>query len=106
MRKFLIGLAVLPFLAGVASAAQPLSDAQLEKITAGDSGLSVASILASLSAFSALNLSGGVSSASNSVSSSPDAGAASSSLGLGEAGLTGAARLGEFLGVVQLLSHQ
>src|SRR5437660_12738876 len=89
VRKFLIGLAVLPFLAGVASAVQPLGDAQLEKITAGDSGLSVASILASLSAFSALNLSGGVSSTSSSVSSSPDAGAANSSLGLGEAGLTG-----------------
>jgi hypothetical protein len=105
MRKFLIGLAVLPFLAAEASAAQSLSDAQLEKITAGDFGLSIASILASLSAFSALNLSGGVSSTPSSVSSSPDAGAASSSLGLGEAGLTGPARLGEFLGVVQFLSR-
>jgi hypothetical protein len=105
MRKFLIGLAVLPFLAGVASAVQPLGDAQLENITAGDSGLSVGSILASLSAFSALNLSGGVSSTSSSVSSSPDARAASSSLGLGEAGLTGPARLGEFLGVVLFLGH-
>ena len=42
MKKLLVGLAVLPLLAGVASAAQPmsLSDAQMDKVTAGqDSGL-------------------------------------------------------------------
>lgn len=106
MRKFLISLAMLPFLAGVASAAQPLSDAQLERLTAGDSGLSLASLLASLPGFSGLNLSNGVSSTSSSASSSPDAGAASSSLGLGEAGLIGPARLAEFLGVVQFLNQK
>ncbi|MGH7116620.1 MAG: hypothetical protein ACREE9_19250 [Stellaceae bacterium] len=35
MRKLLFGLAVLPFLAGVAAAAQPLTDAQMDKVTAG-----------------------------------------------------------------------
>ena len=40
MKKALIGLAVLPFLAGIASAAQPtlLSDAQMDKVTAGQDG--------------------------------------------------------------------
>lgn len=37
MKKLLFGLAALPFLAGVASAAQPvqLSDAQMDRVTAG-----------------------------------------------------------------------
>jgi hypothetical protein len=37
MKKLLVGLAVLPLLAGVASAGQPmpLSDAQMDKVTAG-----------------------------------------------------------------------
>jgi len=33
--KWLFGLAALPFLAGVASAAQPLSEAQMDRVTAG-----------------------------------------------------------------------
>ena len=37
MKKLLIGLAAVPFLAGVAMAGQPppLSDAQMDKVTAG-----------------------------------------------------------------------
>ena len=35
MRKLLLGLAALPLLAGIASATERLSDAQLDKITAG-----------------------------------------------------------------------
>jgi hypothetical protein len=37
MKRFLFGLAALPFLAGVALAAQPvpLSDAQMDRVTAG-----------------------------------------------------------------------
>jgi hypothetical protein len=37
MKKLLVGLAALPFLAGVAMAGQPvsLSDAQMDKVTAG-----------------------------------------------------------------------
>jgi hypothetical protein len=37
MKKLLIGLATLPFLAGVAMAGQPMSlnDAQMDKVTAG-----------------------------------------------------------------------
>lgn len=35
MKKLLIGLAVLPFLAGVAAAGQPLSDQQMDGVTAG-----------------------------------------------------------------------
>jgi hypothetical protein len=37
MKKFLFGLAALPFLAGVAMAGQPtpLSDAQMDKVSAG-----------------------------------------------------------------------
>jgi hypothetical protein len=35
MKKLLFGLAALPFLAGIASAAEPLSDAQLDGVTAG-----------------------------------------------------------------------
>jgi hypothetical protein len=40
MKRLLVGIAALPFLAGVASAAQPmpLSDAQMDKVTAGDDG--------------------------------------------------------------------
>jgi hypothetical protein len=35
MKKFFFGLAAVPFLAGVASAAEPLGDAQMDRITAG-----------------------------------------------------------------------
>ena len=35
MRKFILGLAALPFAAGVAFAAEPLSDAQLDRVVAG-----------------------------------------------------------------------
>ena len=35
MKKLLMGLAVLPFLSGVAFAAQPLNDQQMDKVTAG-----------------------------------------------------------------------
>jgi hypothetical protein len=39
MKKLLIGLAAMPFLAGIAMAGQPklLSDAQMDKVTAGQS---------------------------------------------------------------------
>jgi hypothetical protein len=37
MRKVLFGLAALPFLVGVASAAEPLSDLEMDQVTAGDS---------------------------------------------------------------------
>ncbi len=40
--KWLLGLAALPFLAGVASAAQPLSDMQMDKVTAGFDSASLA----------------------------------------------------------------
>lgn len=36
MKKLLFGLAALPFLAGVSLAAEPLSDAQMDRVTAGD----------------------------------------------------------------------
>jgi hypothetical protein len=36
MKKLLFGLAALPFLAGIASAADRLSDAQMDRITAGE----------------------------------------------------------------------
>lgn len=42
MNKVLLGLAALPFLAGAASAAQPLSDQQMDKVTAGFDALSTA----------------------------------------------------------------
>jgi len=42
MMKWLFGLAALPFLAGVALAAQPLSEAQMDKVTAGFDLTSVA----------------------------------------------------------------
>jgi len=35
MNKFLLGLAAVPLLAGTASAAQPLSDQQMDAVTAG-----------------------------------------------------------------------
>jgi hypothetical protein len=35
MNKLLFGLAALPFLAGVALAAEPLSDLQMDRVTAG-----------------------------------------------------------------------
>jgi len=35
MNKTVMGLAILPFLAGTAFAAQPLTDKQLDKVTAG-----------------------------------------------------------------------
>jgi hypothetical protein len=35
MKKLLLGLAALPLLAGAAAATEPLSDAQLDRITAG-----------------------------------------------------------------------
>lgn len=35
MKKLLLGLAILPFVAGAALAAQPLSDRQMDKVVAG-----------------------------------------------------------------------
>jgi len=53
MRKFILGLAALPFATGVAFAAGPLSDAQLDRVVAGatsttefsDPGLSLPPIM-------------------------------------------------------------
>jgi len=35
MKRLLLGLAILPFVAGVALAAQPLTDKQMDKVVAG-----------------------------------------------------------------------
>jgi hypothetical protein len=35
MKKTLMGMAILPFLAGIALAGQPLTDKQMDKVTAG-----------------------------------------------------------------------
>ena len=42
MNKVLLGLAALPFLAGAAFAAQPLTDPQMDVVTAGFDALSTA----------------------------------------------------------------
>jgi hypothetical protein len=42
MKKVLMGLAVLPFLAGVAAAGQPLTDQQMDRVTAGFTATSIA----------------------------------------------------------------
>jgi hypothetical protein len=42
MNKFLLGLAAVPLLAGTASAAQPLSDQQMDAVTAGFSAFATA----------------------------------------------------------------
>lgn len=42
MNKVLLGVAALPFLAGAASAAQPLSESQMDAITAGFASISTA----------------------------------------------------------------
>lgn len=42
MNKVLLGLAALPFLAGAASAGQPLTDSQMDTVTAGFASISTA----------------------------------------------------------------
>jgi len=42
MKKVLMGLAALPFLVGVAGAGQPLTDQQLDRVTAGFTSTSIA----------------------------------------------------------------
>jgi hypothetical protein len=42
MKRLLMGLAVLPFIAGVAGAAQPLTNQQMDRVTAGFSANSEA----------------------------------------------------------------
>jgi hypothetical protein len=42
MKKVLMGLAALPFLAGVAAAGQPLTDRQMDRVTAGFTATSIA----------------------------------------------------------------
>jgi len=42
MKKVLVGLAALPLLAGVAAAGQPLTDQQLDRVTAGFTSTSIA----------------------------------------------------------------
>ena len=42
MRKVLIGLAVLPFMAGIAMAGERLSEKQLDGVTAGFTSISIA----------------------------------------------------------------
>lgn len=42
MKKALMGLAVLPFLAGIAVAGEPLSNQQMDRITAGFTAISIA----------------------------------------------------------------
>jgi len=41
MKKVLMGVAALPFLAGVATAGQPLTDQQLDRVTAGFNATSI-----------------------------------------------------------------
>ena len=41
MKKVLMGLAALPFLAGVAVAGQPLTDGQMDRVTAGFTATSI-----------------------------------------------------------------
>jgi len=83
---------LLVLLAGGAAAESPLSSADLDRVTAGAFGLpdwtSLSGVLITLTS-------------SGSASSSPDSQAAT--FGLGEAGLIGAARLGEYHSVVQFL---
>jgi len=42
MKKAFMGLAMLPFLVGVASAGQPLSNQQMDRVTAGFIGIGIA----------------------------------------------------------------
>jgi len=42
MRKVLMGLAALPFLTGIAAAGQPLTNQQMDRVTAGFSAISIA----------------------------------------------------------------
>lgn len=42
MKKFLLGLAALPFCAGIALAGQPLSNHQMDQITGGFTAVSIA----------------------------------------------------------------
>ena len=42
MKSLAIALAVLPFMAGAAGAAQPLNDAQMDGVTAGYTAISIA----------------------------------------------------------------
>jgi hypothetical protein len=42
MKKLVIALAALPFMAGAAAAGQPLNDNQMDKVTAGFTALSIA----------------------------------------------------------------
>ena len=42
MKKVLMGLAVLPFLAGIAAAGEPLTNQQMDRVTAGFNALSIA----------------------------------------------------------------
>jgi len=45
MKSFVIGLAALPFVAGVALAGQPLTDQQMDRVTAGFSSQAIADAL-------------------------------------------------------------
>ena len=47
MKRLIFGLAALPFMAGLASAEQPLTNAQMDAVTAGFSGSALASADAS-----------------------------------------------------------
>jgi len=47
MKRLRLGLAMVPFLAGVAWAAEPLTDAQMDAATAGFSAVSIADAQAS-----------------------------------------------------------
>jgi len=42
MNKVLMGLATLPFMAGIAAAGQPLTSQQMDRVTAGFSAISIA----------------------------------------------------------------
>jgi hypothetical protein len=43
LERLIIGIAALPFLFGIASAAEPLSDAQMDNLTAGRRGIATPS---------------------------------------------------------------
>jgi hypothetical protein len=42
MKKFVIGLAALPFLASIAAAGEPLTNQQMDQVTAGFTSLAIA----------------------------------------------------------------
>ena len=106
MARSLIALAVLPLTASICWAGESISDAQMDRVTAGAAGTQIPSFAGGLFSGSGLPPLTLLSSSMSGQTSTPLTSSSGVSPDLGEAGLVGSARFAEFNFVAQFLGQR